>query len=221
MNKIWWLWVPVLFMVLQIWLENTLSAQTLSILHSENGFHELLQFSIVFAAFIVAAITLFKMDISTKKGLAGWISLAALCCFYVAGEEVSWGQHFIGWGTPETWIEVNDQQETNLHNTSSWLDQKPRLLLEIGIITGGLLIPLLRRYRPELLPKRFAVIYPLSQLAVIALLGIGVKFIAKITGHFDIILFERASEIEELYLYYFILLYLLTIKQRAICRHFH
>src|SRR3546814_4167282 len=54
----------------------------------------------------------------------------------MAGEEASWGQHYAGWLTPDNWQALNDQGETNLHNTSSWLDQKPRTLLEIGVIVG-------------------------------------------------------------------------------------
>ncbi len=36
---------------------------------------------------------------------------------------------------------LNDQGETNLHNMSSWLDQKPRTLLEIWVVIGGIVIP--------------------------------------------------------------------------------
>lgn len=49
----------------------------------------------------------------------------ALMCGVIAGEEASWGQHFLGWSTPESWNELNDQHETNLHNIGSWADQKP------------------------------------------------------------------------------------------------
>ncbi len=43
--------------------------------------------------------------------------IGALGSLYIAGEEMSWGQHFFHWNTPEYWAEVNRQQETNLHNT--------------------------------------------------------------------------------------------------------
>src|SRR3546814_4054045 len=78
----------------------------------------------------------------------------------MAGEEASWGQHYAGWLTPENWQALNDQGETNLHNTSSWLDQKPRTLLEIGVIVGGILIPLLALRRPALREGRFALFLP-------------------------------------------------------------
>lgn len=214
MNKIWWLAVPVVFMVVQMGLEIALPWDILAALHSENGPHELIQFLVVAAAFIVALITLIKMDRRARPWLAGWTGLAAVCCLYVAAEEISWGQHFADWATPEFWMAVNDQQETNLHNTSSWLDQKPRLLLEIGIITGGLLLPLLMKYKPALVPARFETIYPPPYLAFIALMALGVKLAEKTGEAFGLTLFERASEVEELYLFYFVLLYLIALKGR-------
>src|SRR4029453_13243110 len=37
--------------------------------------------------------------------------------FFVAGEEISWGQRLLGIATPEAVAEVNIQQELTLHNT--------------------------------------------------------------------------------------------------------
>ena len=42
---------------------------------------------------------------------------------YFAGEELSWGQHFVGWSTPESFQTWNDQGETNIHNSRNyWID---------------------------------------------------------------------------------------------------
>ncbi|MFK7956596.1 MAG: hypothetical protein AB8B96_10900 [Lysobacterales bacterium] len=68
-----------------------------------------------------------------------WFVMVVLGCVYFAGEEMSWGQHLVGWSTPDSIAELNDQQETNLHNMSSWLDQKPRLALELWMVFGALL----------------------------------------------------------------------------------
>ncbi|GAB3376805.1 hypothetical protein [Azotobacter armeniacus] len=76
--------------------------------------------------------------------LGYWLLAWSLACVYFAGEEVSWGQWYFGWSTPDFLARVNDQGETNLHNMSSWLDQKPRLLVELFLLTGGFLIPLWR-----------------------------------------------------------------------------
>src|SRR3546814_19755347 len=78
----------------------------------------------------------------------------------MAGEEASWGRHYAGWLTPEGWQAINDQGETNLHDTSSWLDQKPRTLLEIGVIVGGIIVPLLALRRTAIREGRFALLLP-------------------------------------------------------------
>ena len=42
--------------------------------------------------------------------------LVVICFFFVAGEEVSWGQRIFGLETTEYFKEHNDQKELNLHN---------------------------------------------------------------------------------------------------------
>lgn len=76
--------------------------------------------------------------------VALWLLAWTLACLYFAGEEASWGQWYFKWGTPEHIAALNDQAETNLHNMSTWLDQKPRALVELFIFIAGLLIPLWR-----------------------------------------------------------------------------
>jgi hypothetical protein len=210
LHPLWWLWVPVLFMGLQLALESILSINTLTTLHTEGGVHEIVQFLLLCAAFLVAARATFLPQLKGRLWLRGWTTLAALCCLYVAGEEMSWGQHILQWSTPDYWKQINDQQETNFHNTSSWLDQKPRLILEIGIIVGGLIFPLLQKYKPSLLPARFAVIYPAKQLWIIA----GFVLFMKLADKFAPDMFYRDSEVVEIYLFYFVLLYLIVLKRR-------
>jgi hypothetical protein len=211
-SAIWWSWLPGAFLLLQILSEIFLPQPLLSAMHSENGPHELLQFVILLAAFICSVFLLLKSAVQKRWWFSLWCLLAAVGCFYVAGEEISWGQQFFDWATPENWMAKNDQGETNLHNTSSWLDQKPRLILLAGIIIGGLLIPLLKWLRPKLVPSRFDVIYPPPQLALVAALALGIKIAEKTGEQFGLILFERASEVEELFMYYFVYLYVWTLK---------
>lgn len=208
-----WLWLPVSLLVIQLGLDTVLPSSAKAGIYAENGPYEIVQFFILLVAIGVAATTLAAMDRS-RVWLTGWIVLAAVCCVYVAGEEVSWGQHFLNWNTPEYWSRVNDQNETNLHNTSSWLDQKPRLLLELAVYSGGLILPLLLRYRPSLVPLKFDVIYPSFRLVVTAALCLVIRF-ADMAGDFthDPI-FGRAAEIEETYLFYFVTLYLVDMKAR-------
>lgn len=48
--------------------------------------------------------------------------IGAIGCFFIMGEEVSWGQRIIGFATPESWAEKNYQQETTLHNLD-WINE--------------------------------------------------------------------------------------------------
>ena len=40
----------------------------------------------------------------------------ALCCLFVAGEEISWGQRLLGFVPPEAFLKHNVQQEFEIHN---------------------------------------------------------------------------------------------------------
>lgn len=92
-----------------------------------------------------------------SKVLGCWFLLWALACIYFAGEEISWGQWYFQWETSEAFLQVNDQQEMNLHNISSWLDQKPRSLIEVWVFITGIIYPLLYwlRKRPSYQPSQF------------------------------------------------------------------
>ncbi len=78
-----------------------------------------------------------------------WLLAWTAACVYFAGEECSWGQWYLGFETPAPIAEVNKQDEFNLHNTSSWLNEKPRALVEIFIFLAGLVLPVFVRVRPE------------------------------------------------------------------------
>ena len=46
-----------------------------------------------------------------------WFLIGLSCfCLFVAGEEVSWGQRLLGFGSPEYFLAENFQQEVNVHN---------------------------------------------------------------------------------------------------------
>lgn len=72
-----------------------------------------------FAAFLLA-----RRRGSEAVGLSRlgvWVLLAlAAALFFAAGEEISWGQRLFGWGTPESIAAINAQDETTLHNLTSF-----------------------------------------------------------------------------------------------------
>lgn len=76
------------------------------------------------------------------------------------------------------------------------------------MLVGGILLPLARRYRPHWLPARFDLIYPPSYLWVVASCALLCKLEDKFIESLGFRGFVRVSEVIELYLYWFIMLYL-------------
>jgi len=151
--------------------------------------------------------------------LLGWLLGWILACAYFAGEEASWGQHYFHWVTPETIQGQNDQNETNLHNIGTWFDQKPRTLVELWMVFAGLLVPLIRRFRPQALLadrdwSRWFWPTAIGMPAVIAFLfSLAVALIAKKTGRPD--LHQLGSnELREFYIAVFLSSYLLSLWYR-------
>lgn len=144
-----------------------------------------------------------------------WYLMVTLGCFYFAGEELSWGQHFFGWGTPEYLEQINDQEETNIHNISSWFDQKPRLLLELWVLVGGVIMVLVNRGAAPISANAW--FWPTLECFPTALLAILVRLPERIKSLFNIEqlpLELRFSEPQEYYFALFLLLYLAVARAR-------
>lgn len=99
----------------------------------------------------VAAVLLFRHRKSVRSRLFGPFCLVmAAGCFFFAGEEASWGEHWFGFEVPESIAERNDQHEFNIHNDPFFekiLDQPPRLVLTLFAFIGGFWVPLRKRRR--------------------------------------------------------------------------
>jgi len=207
--------IPFVFFIAELIAELTLPVATMEKWHSENGGIEVAHFAISAVAFLWAAYALALYIKEKNLGMSLWFGIAALCCLYVAGEEISWGQHFFGWISGDFWMEINDQGETNLHNISSWLDQKPRLILELGVMIGGVFAPLAMKFRPSLLPAWFQAICPPMSLIPTALIVVTIKLSDKILEALDVSFYTRSSEILEIYLFYYVLVYLVVTRLRS------
>ena len=147
-----------------------------------------------------------------------WVLLVTLGCIYFAGEEISWGQHLFGWRTPEDIAAMNDQRETNLHNVSSWLDQKPRLILEIFVLVGGIILPLWRLGSGRYFSANSSGywFWPSSACLPAAVLAILSYLPERLGDHFDYAVTDivRVSEIQEMFFAVFLWLYLASIAAR-------
>jgi hypothetical protein len=213
----WWLALPLAVAVaLSLTWQWARSFYVVWIGSETSGLLELSHLLLPLASGVLAVRILFMRRIRGRPLLLAWVAGAALASFYIAGEEASWGQHYFRWATPEAWMAVNDQGETNLHNTSSWFDQKPRLLLELGVVVGGILVPLLALRRPAIRRGRLGVILPPLLCLPSALLAEVVRLsdrLAALLGDKPYLL-TRPSEIQELYFYLFILFYLIVLRRR-------
>jgi len=156
------------------------------------------------------------------RWITAWFLLHGLGALYFAGEEISWGQHFFGWDTPETIRSLNDQNETNLHNMSAWLDQKPRIMLWVWALAGGFFAPLLiaagaiktggaENWRYWVLPPSACM--PVGLLVGMVRLP---EYLAFYAGGVPPFPFDiRASELQELFLTMFLSFYLVSVYRRA------
>jgi len=89
-------------------------------------------------AFCFLAWTLFKHKVARKPG----IFLLGLGTFFVAMEEISWGQRILGFHSPAFFTQRNLQGETTLHNLIPLPSYSP---VGIAIFLWSILLPLVTR----------------------------------------------------------------------------
>ncbi len=112
----------------------------------ENLYGEWLQFA-AFSAIAVYCVRIVRL----RPGASTWFwALLGLVAFYVAMEEISWGQQIFHWESGEFFQKVNQQGETNLHNifTGPYSTLKKQLLtyaVAAVFFVGGVVYPLLHR----------------------------------------------------------------------------
>ena len=189
-------------------------------LESEQGLIELATAFFAFLAGVLAlrAARLARQELPPRQW--AWFALVALGCFYIGGEELSWGQQLLHWQTPAAIDALNRQHETNLHNMSSWFNEKPRILVELGVLVGGVLMPLRRllRRQPLLRQQGFAYwLWPPSELLLTGLLAVLVlvpKRYQLVMGEPMLPVNMRWSELQEYYFALFLWLYAWSLLTR-------
>ena len=180
------------------------------------GYLELLHFVLPLAAGIMCLGLLFHASVRANTVLKVMTWLFAIACIYIAGEEHSWGQHFFGWSTPESWGKLNRQNETNLHNTLGVFNHTPQKILEFGIIIGGIILPLWNRFHTRLEHWFLRLYVPSLVLLPTALIAVLFKVIKWTYSH-NLLPFQimaRPSEASETFYYLFILFYVVLYARR-------
>ena len=147
---------------------------------------------------------------------------------FFAGEEISWGQNWFGWNTSNFFTNYNDQLETNFHNISSWLDQKPKTILLFFVLFGGILSPLFSHNKDKNNLTFKYILFPEISCFITSafclffyLLDNSYKILCSGTPGIDIsckfipqLFVFRTSEIIEFYIALFLLIYIFSIYKK-------
>jgi lysylphosphatidylglycerol synthetase-like protein (DUF2156 family) len=219
LSRLWWLLVPLAFFVLRYAVSLfTHPKQGLeSWFRGEQGLIENLTVVLLFCAMTGALYILNRHARYLHLLPKIFLAFYSIGCLYFLGEEASWGQHWFGWETGDYFRSVNDQQETNFHNTSRLLDRVPKSIVSLAVFIGGIVIPLyLRRKSLKIdCSKPMWWLFPTWVCLPTAVLVTVATWPAKIersTG-WDFY-FTQAQEIKELYIAYFFLLFIVSLGLR-------
>lgn len=168
------------------------------------------------------------MRLPNARHLKGWMVVYAIALIFFAGEDQNWFQYWIGAEVPDYFLAHNKEKEINLHNISSWFNQKPRLVVEFWALIACTLVPLGWWMWPKNVTRKFvpAELWPDARVVPIAVLSIGIGMLGRVQKHlsrmFDLpdmklneghhIMLEafpgvRISEIEEIGFAYLMLLF--------------
>ncbi len=101
---------------------------------------------------LVAGLVCSMRIVFSKGAYRPFFGILAVSFFYVAMEEISWGQRVIGFESPDYFKAKNLQGETNLHNFltgpySTVLKDSLGYLLAAGLVIYGLVVPVALRAR--------------------------------------------------------------------------
>ncbi len=161
----------------------------------ENSLVEVL----TFAAFLAGGGIGLKHSFNLLKNkeplyLIGFYLIFSLALIAIGMEEISWGQQFLGFDTPESFRNLNEQGETTIHNIKGMSGNSEYLRLFYGI--GGVIGVFLMRY------KRFRQIaapmflLPWFGLMIGHSLVDAFNDIVPIQKHFDALISELAELVE-------------------------
>ena len=193
-------------------------------LTGEHGIFELLTFALLIAAVVFILLARTYASSLRVNWLPAWLIVLLIGTIYFAGEEISWGQHFFSWETPDAWRDVNDQSETNLHNVHALFDQLPRALLTLAALVGGVLVPFYRRLRgiEQSVNKAAGWLWPTGACTPVCILVLVITpldgMVESLTVALDDDVRERldisGGEMKECLLALFILFYAMSLYRR-------
>ncbi len=130
----------------------------------ENAPIEILTFIIFLYTGILGIFTARKLNKSLDKYSKLFYIFFSICLIFIAMEEISWGQWFFHFETPENWAKINGQGETTLHNLQGLQGHSEALRMIFGL-SGifGIVLGFLDRFKkisvPPILILWFIIIF--------------------------------------------------------------
>jgi len=154
--------------------------------------------------------------------LTAWLLMLIAAALFFAGEEISWGQQWVGWATPEPVAALNQQGEFNLHNMGKQLTSRtPKFLAGVVVVVGGIVVPLWRRWRGVADTGRADWRYwlvPTRAVVPAAALMLGLRIVAVAADRLGLgavaPLDIDLSELQEFYIALFLTLYVYAMYRR-------
>ena len=219
MSKWLWLWAPALIFVGPSILK-AMSPSIYNLTQRESGIVENLTAAVLILAIVYGARSFRARARLPVRWLGVWIALVSLAAFGFLGEEISWGQHYFHWETPEGWGDVNIQDETNLHNLHKQFEKIPRLLFSVITFVVGIAIPItMRAKRISLSPASpYYWLWPTIVCMPTCIMALTIGLPEKITHELDIelwnVLVVEPGELKECFLAIFMFLYTLSFYRR-------
>jgi hypothetical protein len=200
--------VPILIVVLLMTASYVGGAVSYWVLQSRVGVLESATGLLALAAGLVALVASFHSVVRRNWKVRVWLLLFFVAMVYFAGEDLNWGQYYFGWEVPQYFLDHNKEHETNLHNMSTWFNQKPRLAAQLWLVIACIAVPLgwrlPRRLTEKFVPAMFWPDRRLVFVAALALLAFAADWLSK-RGIIPRTM--RWSEVEEIYFAYAWLIY--------------
>ena len=122
------------------------------IFEQEDGLIETLQVVLLFLSTFLSAI-LSKLFFKKNNVLSLLFGILAMGFFFVASEEISWGQRIFDIETPKEYAELNTQGEITLHNYGPVFSYVYKAYTAIGFV--GAFLWIVKKYLAKHLPTVF------------------------------------------------------------------
>lgn len=169
------------------------SQQALGAINSEDGVLEWASALMLLAAALVSAGIARRIGRGHPR-FAMHVALAVLY-FMMFGEEISWGQRLLGFGTPEPLQRVNVQAETNLHNMFGYLFDH---LFIAGFLVWAALVPLFYHSLPPVRQGLLRIGLPVPSIGLaVVMTGVGVMLAPVVCRFLDPLPALRLAEARE------------------------